>query len=384
MSNVPVDMQYRSKGFFFLILTTLPVWACSVAWGQHRETKSAEGLGDVASEDPIRTVVDKQLPRLRATRKEREEAIKILDGELMAAWNSGRMRMPAATRKNLSEELTDLYVRTKDADFSHPAIRRGLIYNVVRYGDNEVGKPFILRILDRGTEGERTEALRALGAPGGISGPEIYTKVEELARRGVIKQEAKTTYLARIDKARALPQILNEISSTSDKRVFLYNAWALQDYYKRPEDFKKTIPRIKHFGLAKKGSFDGKSNGLFWIDAKLLAAYVDTAQGEDLRLALELMNQHSALIRPTSVPALSKQLDAADRRIRILVGQALETAADYTLEDASGIKALLRGAVDKEQDAEVKRLLQDSVSRIERREQGWRRVVEKNKDRLKK
>lgn len=376
MMRDPEEMTPQRKNPLIFVAGCLVACVCTGAWGQQLDPASTPPKTDAAVEDPIRAIVDKEILRLRASPKEREEALKTLNTELM---NDGRAPIQPATRKKLSQELVRLYTQTKDADFSHPSIRRGLIYNVVRYGDNDSGKPFILRILDRGTEGERTEALRVLGAPGGVSGPEIYDKVEELAQRGLVSQESKATYLARIDKDRARPKILSELSSTGNKRVFVYNARALQDYYRRPEDFKRIIPRLIQFGLAKKGSFDGKSNGLFWIDATLLASYVDTAEGEDLRVVLELMTQYSPLIKPASVPTITRKLENAAPRIRVLAAQGLETAANYNLEDVAGIKASLRAAADKEQDAVTKTALQESLMRIERREQGWRRVLERAK-----
>ena len=97
-------------------------------------------------------------------------------------------------------------------------------------------------------------------------------------------------------------KILNELRSTKDKRTFLYRAWTLQDSYQRPADFKDILPRIKEFGLTESRSFDGKSDGLFWINAELLAAYIDIAQGPDLKLALEMMAQHGALTQSLLAP----------------------------------------------------------------------------------
>jgi hypothetical protein len=329
-----------------------------------------------APDSEIHASIEQNLPKLRAQDKKiREEAVKTLHESLLKAANTRNAYPQGLARKQLSQELTELYNRTKDSDFSDKAVRLSLIYDLARYGDNEIAKPLILRILDRGSKEERAEALRGLGSPEGVSGDDLYAKIEDLARRKIITDEAKTTYLARIDKNRALVKILDEVRTTRDKRKFLYSAWTLQDSYGRPADFKTILPRLKELGLTERRSFDGKSDGLFWIRANLLAAYLDIAQGKDLKLALELMAQYSSLTRPASASALIRQLDNTDPQNRMLAARALEQVAGRSRSDKRAINAALSEAIQKEAGSQTKKALQDSLDRIAKAEQEWQQML---------
>lgn len=313
-------------------------------------------------------------------KKNREDAISSLRRDLMIAVNQGTYSPRPELKRELSGALVALYTKTSDKDFSHPSIRRGLISAAARFGDNEIAKPFILGILEKGTKEERNEALGVLGVPGGISGPEIYDKVEALVKRGLIPIQARTTYLSRIDKVRALPEVLRDVNSSRDKRIFVHSARVLQNSYRRPEDFKRIIPRIEELGLAESGSFDGKSNGLFWIDAQLLATFVESADGPDLQRVLTLMTKHSPLVVPETVPTLIRKLEHAQPTVRALSALVLETAMGYSQADREGIKTALRMATERESDPTTRKSLQDSMVRIERREERWRKMMERLED----
>lgn len=330
--------------------------------------------------DPeIQQSLDKNLVQFRSSeRTAREAAVRELHEKLTVAANSRNVYPQGEARKRLSQELTQLYTQTKDKDFSDPSLRLGLIYDLTRYGDNEVAKPFILRILDRGSKDERAEALRGLGSPGGISGDDLYAKIEDLARREIITDQAKTTYLARIDNERALTSILREVRSTRDKRKFLYSAWTLQNSYRNPTNYKDILPRLKELGLTQRGSFDGKSDGLFWVNAELLAAYIDIAQGSDLRLALEMMAEHAALTRPASAPALMRRLEHADPAVRTLAAQALEKVLSRSMSDKKSIYHALDSAAEREVDPNTRNQIQAVISRAARGDQEWQQFLKRS------
>lgn len=342
-------------------------------------TAQENAATEQAPNPEIHASIEQSLSKLRVQDKKiREEAIKHLHESLMKAANTRNVYPQGETRKRLSQVLTQLYTQTKDNDFSDPSLRLGLIYDLARYGDNEVAKPFILRVLERGTKDERAEAFRGLGSPGGISGDDLYAKIEDLARRAIITDQAKTTYLARIDNERALTSILKEVRSTRDKRKFLYSAWTLQNTYRNPKNYKDILPRLKELGLTQRESFDGKSDGLFWVNAELLAAYIDIAQGSDLRLALEMMAEHAALTRPASAPALMRRLEHADPAIRALAAQALEKVLSRSLSDKKSIYQALDSAAEREVDPNTKNLIQDVISRAARADQEWQQFLKQS------
>jgi hypothetical protein len=340
-----------------------------------------KSVADQQVTDPeIQQNLDKNLVQFRSSdRKVREAAVRELHEKLTAVANTRSAYPKGESRKKLSQEFTQLYTQTKDKDFDDPSLRLGLIYDLARYGDNEVAKPFILWILDRGNKDERAEALRGLGSPGGVSGDDLYAKIEDLANRKIITDQAKTTYLSRIDKNRALVKILGELRTTKDKRKFLYSAWTLQDSYQRPADFKEILPRLKELGLTQNRSFDGKSDGLFWINAELLATYVDMADGSDLKLALGMMAEHGSLTRPVSAPALMRRLSHTDPQVRALAAQALVKVMGRSQVDKNAINAALNSALQNEQDPQAKKSIQDSIARIARADQDWQKFLERTK-----
>lgn len=367
-------MKKRSRLLAAMLLLNMGVYSVRA------QDKPGVSADQQATDPELKQNLDKNLSKFRSPdRKMREEAVRELHEKLTVIANSRDAYLQGEARKKLSQEFAQLYTKTKDKDFSDPALRLGLIYDLARYGDNDVAKPFILRLLDRGNKEERAEALRGLGSPGGVSGNDLYDKIEDLARRKIITDEAKTTYLSRIDKNRAIIKILDELRSTKDKRKFLYRAWTLQDSYRRPADFKEILPRLKELGLTQSRSFDGKSDGLFWVNADLLAAYVDIAQGNDLKLALEMMAQYGSLTRPASAPALMRRLGHADPQIRVLAAQALEKVMGRSLADKKSINAALDSALQKESDPQAKKSIQDAISRIARADQEWQQFLERTK-----
>jgi hypothetical protein len=350
--------------------------AARAAVGQHEKMP----VDSVDTDSEIRKLLAATLPQLRSTElKNQEAAVREIHEKLAIAANTRDAYPHGDEQRRLSEELVRIFKQTRNSDFSDPGVRLGIIYDLARYGDNDVAKPLILSILDRGKKEERAEALRGIGSPGGISGDDLYEKIVELARRGVITNEAKMTYLSRVDKNRALEKILDEIRSTKDRRAFLYAAWTLQDSYHRPSDFKEILPRLKELGLTKDKSFDGKSAGLFWINTDLLAAYVDIAKGNDLKLALGMMAQYGSLTRPSSAPALMRQLKNPDPEVRVLAAQALEKVMGRSHADRKTINAALKSALQNEKDPQAKISIQDVILRITRANQEWRDFLDRTR-----
>lgn len=364
------------KKYYRLVAALSFIVAASVM----AKDKPSVSANQEATDPEIQQALVNNLSKFRSSdRKSRENAVRELHEKLAVAANTRNSYPRGEARKKLSQEFVQLFTHTNDKDFSDPSLRLGLIYDLARYGDNEVAKPLILRILDRGSKEQRAEALRGIGSTGGVSGDDLYAKIEDLARRKIITDQAKTTYLARIDKERALIKILVELRSTSDKRKFLYSAWTLQDNYGRPTDFKEILPRLKELGLTERRSFDGKSDGLFWINADLLAAYIDIAQGGDLKLALGMMAQHGSLTSSAGAPALMRRLEHAEPEIRVLAAQALVKVMGRSSADKKAINAALTMALQKEVNPQAKKSIQDATNKISRADREWQQFLERTK-----
>ena len=315
----------------------------------------------------IQAVINKRLPKLTGTdKKAREAALTELDSELQKTSILERRFPGPKARVQLSRELIAIYNNTTDADFTGPQVRKDIIRMLADNGDKDVVKPFALKLLDRGSDAERKELVTYLGMRTPLTGDEYYDKVVELANKGVLEQKSKDALLASLNKDRALPEITKDVDSAQDKTQFLYAAWALQDYYHRPEDFRRILPRIKEFGLDKPNSFAG-GDGIFWIDDKLFEAYIDEARGKDLRLALELMSQHPTLCPPPSASMLASKLRDESPEIRLLAARALAHVSGYTLGNPSEIAAFLKSAFDRESVPANRAALERLMSEVETR-----------------
>lgn len=323
----------------------------------------------------IQAVINKRLPKLTGTdKKAREAALTELDSELQKT-NILERRFPGPkARVQLSRELITIYNNTTDADFTDPQVRKDIIRLLADNGDKDVVKPFALKLLDRGSDAERKELVTYLGMRTPLTGDEYYDKVVELVGKGVLPQKMKDGLLARLNKDRALPEVEKDLDSAQDKEQFLAAARILQNYYRRPEDFKRFLPRIKEFGLDKPNSYAG-GDGIFWIDPEVYAAYINSAAGSDLRLALELLVRDSTLVRRGSLSILVSKLDNGDPAIRILVANSLRGLAGWTPDNNADILDILKTASSHEPDPHVKIAMDAVVKKIEREDAAWREVV---------
>lgn len=323
-------------------------------------------------------VIETFLPKLQGSRGEGwDTAFRTLLMKLSFAYN--KRNFPTEENKaRLSKELIRLYQGDPKPDDS----RAGeLLRALTKYGDNQIAKPFILKLMMGPIEKERTEILRVLGAPGGISGPEIFDLVKQLGDSGIINSEGRTTMLARVDRERALPEILKELKTTNDKNLFVYSAWALQTYYNKAENFKFIVPRLQEFGLASDGivmnkSFKGGS-GIGWVNADLFSEYVENAPPSEVKRAFEIMTKETQLCKPSTVPMLSRMMKRTDPEIRRMAAKGLRRASEFSRSDAVAIKAALLAGFESETDAQVKAGINSELQSMERHEKAWDEMLKR-------
>lgn len=323
----------------------------------------------------IKAAIDRNLSDLRSSDKQKRElAISRIHRDLPLAVGKKHRLPRMETSRKLSEELVNAYAHPPAKDPYSPVARRNIIQTIALYGDDEVAKTFILRLLEKGSADERGAALAVVGVLG-VTGADIYDKIQDLAKRRIIKPEERTTLLVRVNKERALPEVLKEVASSRDKKLVLYSAWALQEYYRKPEYYSVILPRLRELDFGKPGTFKN-TNGLFWMRADLFAQYVDSAQGTELQLALQFMLAHEEVRNPSSTPALVRKLKNDDPEIRIIAAQILAREAEWSQDESEKIKGPLREALEIEQDAVVKKSLNDSMAQIVKNDRAWRWTLE--------
>lgn len=328
--------------------------------------------------DPNKTIQE-YLPRLdNGTRAECDKAFGELEQKLSFAYNKDNFPTDENKQK-LSLGLIKYYGR----NILFRSTPRNLIVEALaKYGDNQHAKPFILNVLDGSDAGEQDSALRMLGAPGGVNGPEFFGKVKQLAVKRKIKSQAIPTFLIRANKELALPGILEDLRTTKDKETFIYTAWPLQDYYRDPDNYRYIVPRLKEFGLVSDGILNNKSfrggNGIGWIDADMFSQYIEKAPQSEAKEAFGIMVLEGLLCKPSTVPMLMRMLQHQDPVMRLYAAQGLRKASGYSLSDKS-IYANLKSALASEADEVTKKGIKTEIDTLDRHEMMRKKSEERRK-----
>lgn len=377
----PANEVARTFGPFILVIALL---SRAVALGAEGNMgipsqASARRPASTESENPkIQHMVTEHMGALRmADKLKQEQAVSSLRTGLMLACNANGKLPKMETSKALSESLVAYYnAESNNQSFSSSA-RRDVIQTITLYGDDVVAKKFVLRILEKGAKEEREAALAVVGMLA-VTGDDVYAMIEQLVKRKLIPLRDRTTVLARVNKEKALPEILKDVAASKDREIFLYSAWALLEYYRRPEDYGRILPRIKELRLGEPNSFKN-TDGLFWMKADLFAAYLDQVRGEELISALAFMEAFDAVRRPTSAPAVQRKLGDGSPQARASAARILAKLSEYSKADRTSIKESLRHAESAETDQQVKKTIQGALASIEQFERSWQQELQRRK-----
>lgn len=318
-----------------------------------------------ASEHPsIQAVVDKYVPDILGSNQDkRERALAGLSTEMQTLWNKNHLSPNQETRKKLSELLINLYEGTTDKDFKIYR-RLGVLGLVTKNADNQIGKKYVFEKFEHGTPKEREEISIYIGFRPFLTGSDVYEKIEDLQKRGIIEKKLELPLLARTDKDKALPKIINALKISTDKETVLSAARTLQNTYQKPEYYRYIIPAIKSAGLDERYDAYTK-NGLFFIDRKLFADYIVSAHGDDQNLALEIL-QIKGGVPPEIIPILNEKIKDKNPEIRILATKLLYRAAESNPSHTSEIIETLKASEQRENAPEVKKTLQTTIEYAER------------------
>ncbi|MFA5161410.1 MAG: HEAT repeat domain-containing protein [Elusimicrobiales bacterium] len=368
-------------GTFFALAAAFPPFVCAAGNARKQQqtagkmaAKSAKPAGNAATaksavaeadkpEDPeIEAIISEQLPKIKKARgsDKIQELAKLQINLQLVDGRRGKLPLQK-TKKTLSRELIAMYEGITGADDISTGIKEDILDLISKYGDTEYAKPFLMGMLEQTTYQQRAMILRS-AAGRALSGKDVYDEVESLAKRGMIDNGWHYFLLMDIDKARALPMINEVVDTTKDKNLFYYAAWRLQDTCRNPQDFKRFIHRVKELGMS--------VPRLSWVNKDLLAAYIDSSQGEELFLALEFLAKDWTNTSPEAVPMLVRKLKNKDPRIRILIVKILKgmaTGASGTVNVAD-IKDVLKDLQKNDPDAGIRMQAQTSLAAIERME----------------
>lgn len=338
--------------------TFLPVMVCAIfaissGWAQSQGER----------EDPeIEQAVRKHLPAIETgSGEERKKAVHNLRENLMRrGWHKASPK--SASRKQLSRSLLAAF-RKMDESKENQGPKGEIVEVLVRYGDNESAKNSILRILDEGPEYLRQRVLASFSARTGLSGDDLFAKVDELHKKGSINLFQKLASQRSLDEARALPEVQRIVREAKDKRTFKQAAEILQ-FYGNPEAMREILPRLKELGLDQK--YDSHGNGLFWINSRLLARYMESVEGNDLLRALEFLEmERGPQVYCLPVIVKRKLIQHPDVRIRRLAARQVRDGISGWTVDFDEAVRIVGAQLAAEKDSEIRGILQDAKGRIE-------------------
>lgn len=331
-------------------------------------------------EDPeIEQAVRKNLPVIEVgSGEERKKAIHDLRENLMRrGWHKASPK--SASRKQLSRSLLAAFKKMEESK-ENQGPKGEIVEVLVRYGDNETAKEPILRILDDGPEYLRQRVLANFSARTGLSGDDLFTKVDELHKKGSIDLFQKLASQRSLDEARTLPEVQRIVREAKDKRTFKEVAEILQSY-ERPEAMRDILPRLKELGLDKK--YDSRGDGLFWIDSRLLAAFMESAEGNDLIQALEFLEMERGP-QIFCLPVIVKRnlIQHADKRIRKLAARQLREGASGWTINPNEMERIIAAQLAAESDLEIRQILEDGKLRIEGTRRARERLEKQRQDKI--
>lgn len=222
-------------------------------------------------------------------------------------------------------------------------------------------KIFLLKVLDRGPDYLRMQIVWGMRSKNGLHGDDVYQKIKELCDKGVIPEKYRGVALSNADRERGLDELLHVLETTQDKMTFINSGMLYQMNYHSTEHFDLLLRRIKELKLG--GPVEKFSDGVFWVDRKLLAKFVDVAKGDDLKNALDVMGMNVGLIDPhtDSIMPLIKCLSNSDSGIRRLAAARLGEAADFSELDHDLLVNSLDIAEKKEVDPGTKTVMAKSL-----------------------
>lgn len=312
----------------------------------------------------VRATLDELLPKIHSSSSfGRSDALGALMHRLDRVQHDHNLAPVGADQRRLAQELIGVYSEIAGSGAHDEDSKRLIVLVLTKFGDREIAKPFILRILDTCSMPERFDILNTLGLEHGLGGPDFYAKIESLVQKGVISPEWRTNFLVKVDKQRALAEMIKDIKTTTDRKIFMHAAANLQDYFRQPDDYRLTLRRAKEFGLLKT-DFLGPY-GLFWINYNLLAEYLKIAKGEDLHLCLEVMGTSPALVAPAAIPVLIEKLSDPDPVTRRLAIHPLHMGSYHGRVNQGPVLEAIRAALSKEPDPNIRAEMQQAVDETE-------------------
>ena len=280
-------------------------------------------------------------------------------GSLLASLESPEFdgeEIDSVTAESLSKAIVAVFEKPGDGGAEDLELRRRAVGFLAARVPGRTSRDFVFKAMDEGPVEVRVEALKRVGSPLGVRGSSVYTKVQELAQKGLVPDAVLPSVLRRTGGVKAKDGIVALMTSTDNAKLIAGCSISLQDY-RDPELIGKILERLEAVGMIESA---GK---MPWISPALLDEHLKSADKASFRRGMIAMSTRPILVK-TGIAHVEKGLQSADADTRRYAAIAVKKAVVAKLVDAKQGEALLAGRLQVETEPVLKAELTGGLERI--------------------
>jgi len=290
-------------------------------------------------------------------------------GSLLASLESPEFdgeELDSVTAESLAKAITSVFEKPGDGAAEDVELRRRAVGFLAARVPGRTSRNFVIKALEDGPVEVRAEALKRAGSPLGVRGSSVYSKVQELAQKGLVPDALLPAVLRRLGGVKAKDEIVALMTSTDNAKLIAGCAISLQDY-RDPELVGKILERLEAVGMIE------SAGRMPWISPALLDEHLKSADKASFRRGMLAMSTRPVLVK-TGIAHVEKGLQSADADTRRHAAVAVKKAVVAKHVDAKQGQTLLAGRLQVETEPVLKAELTGGLERIhsllEQRETG--------------
>ena len=310
-------------------------------------------------------VVAEYVPQLGKDSQTKNKALIYIESELLKFRNQEQKVLNNKSREDLMHALITEYTKATGRDKETEKTKELIAELLAQHGSTSEAHQFVFKIIETEPENIRNQALAWLGSADGVSGDDAYDKVNEWVKKGIVNKNRCPSLLLRLNKKRAMPEILHLADTTMDREEFFYTALALQDSGAVGE-MSRVYRRVRELKMDTK--YKDYPDGLYWIDGKKMEAYLKQATGDDLIAVLDVISVTPSVVTHPMIDMFIDKLNDSDSQIRLRVIKRLERASENPRFDSLKIEKAFESALNTETNQKIKEALSTSLRQVKRNE----------------
>lgn len=212
-------------------------------------------------------------------------------------------RIPSAIGDEVANQLVPI---ARERRAKSPVPINPFVTIIARYGKSGEAKKFILEMLSESDLALRNDSIVALAWSQNLRGDEaIFDCLQKIYQAEGGPNTAALGVMARLDRKKTLPILIEAINSTRDITQFIRLSDAISEYG-QPELLAPILRRVKDFPRAPFGTRRNATTGIY---PDLLLRFVEQAEDEQLEIALDVLEQ-TALAQNRSHSVIGKKLES--------------------------------------------------------------------------